>query len=256
MNDHPDTPTPAAPEGQSAQSEPTNPLLRARLRVEDLDRDEIETLIVRSVLAGRKPATPLVRNYQAIARPLLSDSSCALAIRRSLVPDQVNPEMGFLLASHCTPERIRAIEDGAPPTRVEHAAWRAAWLERSYCDGDADAIAAVCVTGLLSLEGGRCVALATIKGYSFSGITIDWYGFFVNKDEALSALRQSHYLSCDPLPRAPVLCCPPDGIPDPPGSDGGQAASPARQGRGPANRARRVLHLVDTPLTPTPRRTP
>ena len=54
-------------------------------------------------------------------------------------------------------------------------------------------------------DGNTAYAIATVCGYSFSGVTVSWHGFALDKGEALAILRRSFYLSCDPLPAMPVV---------------------------------------------------
>jgi hypothetical protein len=245
LNENSDTPPPITTQDRDGSEAVPKRVLRAKLRIEDLDRDEVETLIVRAVLAGRSPASRLVEAYVSIIFSEASGDAVAMAVPRYRVPDRIDPDLVFLLGAHCTPARIAELEAGATASGLEHAAWRAAWLERALDNHDADVTAAVCITSLNALDGRGCVAMVTITGYSFSGITREWHGFFGSKDDALAALRCTHYLSCDPLPGAPILCGEGEqGERDPeePGLSGG-AMIPAGE-RGRPSRSTK-LRLVD-----------
>jgi hypothetical protein len=82
--------------------------------------------------------------------------------------------------------------------------WREAFIERALMNGDADVTSSV---NLVPVSDGERhgYAVATVCGYSFSGVEITWHGFARDVEAAYALLRPSFHLSGDPSPGEPVL---------------------------------------------------
>lgn len=128
-----------------------------------------------------------------------------VALPRSRVPDGLPLHRLDLIEDAIDPERLQALSEGAAPTARECRAWLVAYVERALTNDDADLTFSVNLVPIRDGDGNTAYAIATVCGYSFSGIEVSWHGFALDEDEAIAILRRSFYLSCDPAPAMPVV---------------------------------------------------
>jgi hypothetical protein len=128
-----------------------------------------------------------------------------VALPRSRVPDGVPLHRLDLIEDAIDPERLQALSEGAAPTARECRAWRVAYVERALTNDDADLTSSVNLVPIRDGDGNTAYAIATVCGYSFSGVEVSRHGFALDEDEAIAILRRSFYLSCDPAPAMPVV---------------------------------------------------
>jgi hypothetical protein len=104
---------------------------------------------------------------------------------------EVDRDEQYTLEKILTPERFDAVEDGVEPTEQEKQAYRAAVIE-SVQEGnaDADVIPGYWVQRLRHSDGREVFALTTATGYSFSGVTNGFHGFFPSVEAALKDLSE------------------------------------------------------------------
>jgi hypothetical protein len=128
-----------------------------------------------------------------------------VALPRSKVPDGVPLHRLDLLEGAIDPGRLQVLSEGAAPTARECRAWLTAYVERALTNDDADLTSSVNLVPIADDDGNTAYAIATVCGYSFSGVEVSWHGFALEKDEAMAILRRSFYLSCDPAPAMPAV---------------------------------------------------
>jgi hypothetical protein len=127
-----------------------------------------------------------------------------VALPRWRVPDTIPEEEAGLIADAVGMLRRVQLDRGATPTARERRLWREAFIERALMNGDADVTSSV---NLVPVSDGERhgYAVATVCGYSFSGVEITWHGFARDVEAAYGLLRPSFHLSGDPSPAEPVL---------------------------------------------------
>ncbi len=91
------------------------------------------------------------------------------------------------------------LEEGARPTKEEIDEYLAYKMERAAEDSDDScAFSSHLIT---STDGAELILVATVNGYSFSGVSTTWYGPYDAVDEFVAALTASHWLESSQSPR-------------------------------------------------------
>lgn len=191
----------------AAASDPADEAARRPpVPLDDLDSDELAALILDCLVTGRDIPHDVATAFHVAHRQDVFEHCVAIAaLPRSRVPDAIPPDGLDLIEAELGFVRRVELQKGAAPSALERQLWRQAFIRRALLNDDADLTSSVNLVPLSDAQGRWGVAVATVRGYSFSGVEITWHGFALTRDGAFDLLRPNHYLSVDEVPDLPVL---------------------------------------------------
>jgi hypothetical protein len=206
-----------------------------------MTRTELAALILDCLEEGRAVPDDAAHAFQTRHRQdVFEHCDMIVALPRWRVPDTIPDEEAGLIEDAVGMLRRVQLDRGATPTARERRLWREAFIERALMNGDADVTSSV---NLVPVSDGERhgYAVATVCGYSFSGVEITWHGFARDVEAAYALLRPSFHLSGDPPPGEPVL------VWDRGGRSGGLRGRRRSGGRGGSGRHRSRGHQPKLP---------
>lgn len=105
--------------------------------------------------------------------------------------DSVDPDV---VADH------HGLEEGERPNRAQTDEYLESQVEQAI--DDADISYAFSAFAIRATDGDSLVLVATITGYSFSGVTTHWYGPYADTEEFVALLRKAHWIEAGESPRS------------------------------------------------------
>ncbi len=166
---------------------------------------ELQRFILDCLRDGRPVPDEIAHAFEVGHRQdVFEHCEMIVALPRWRVPDTIPAEEAGLIEDAVGMMRRVQLDRGAMPTARERRLWREAFIARALMNGDADVTSSV---NLVPVSDGQRhgYAVATVRGYSFSGVEITWHGFARDVEAAYALLRPSFHLSGDPTPGEPVL---------------------------------------------------
>jgi hypothetical protein len=160
--------------------------------------DELSS-IVTSVLDGRRPPASLVKRFREWL-PKAEGQGFGEVHGTLLehVEDGID-DVG-LLEGYLDEDRLEELEDGAEPTAEEVELYRELSIASSLENPDYDVDPGFRVHEITDAAGRTIHAVLLVNGYSFSGVTYRFRGFFVSREAALSHLRTIGPIKVDGQP--------------------------------------------------------
>ncbi len=179
------------------------------------DEGALETLICDCLEQGKLvPEEVASAFYDQVRDQVCEGCTGEVAIEKCRLPEELENWRTSLLDGRVSDRRIEELEGGALPTAHETALWRLAWLEDALSGEDADQSCSINFVPFEDDQGRSGICLASVRGYSFCGVEIEFHGLFETYGEAYAFLELSHYTSRRPASELPEFAaihdCPAD----------------------------------------------